>query len=208
MGLWDKFVVPPLISCACATKPIMKQREKVVPKAKGRVLEIGCGSGTNFDFYDPLQIERLYALEPSEGMMKRAKAAAEDLPWADRIEFLEMGAENLPLDDASIDTAVITFVLCTIPDWSSALAEVRRVLKQGGKVLFSEHGLSPDQGIAKWQKRVERFWKPLAGGCRLTRDAQAMLHDSGFVLEDVETMYLPSTPKIAGYVTWGTARAA
>lgn len=208
MGLWDKFVVPPLISCACATKPIMKQREKVVPKAKGRVLEIGCGSGTNFDFYDPLQIERLYALEPSEGMMKRAKAAAEDLPWADRIEFLEMGAENLPLDDASIDTAVITFVLCTIPDWSSALAEVRRVLKPGGKVLFSEHGLSPDQGIAKWQKRVERFWKPLAGGCRLTRDAQAMLHDSGFVLEDVETMYLPSTPKIAGYVTWGTARAA
>ena len=186
----------------------MKQREKVVPKAKGRVLEIGCGSGTNFDFYDPLQIERLYALEPSEGMMKRAKAAAEDLPWADRIEFLEMGAENLPLDDASIDTAVITFVLCTIPDWSSALAEVRRVLKPGGKVLFSEHGLSPDQGIAKWQKRVERFWKPLAGGCRLTRDAQAMLHDSGFVLEDVETMYLPSTPKIAGYVTWGTARAA
>ena len=208
MGLWDKFVVPPLISCACATKPIMKQREKVVPKAKGRVLEIGCGSGTNFDFYDPSQIERLYALEPSEGMMKRAKAAAEDLPWADRIEFLEMGAENLPLDDASIDTAVITFVLCTIPDWSSALAEVRRVLKPGGKVLFSEHGLSPDQGIAKWQKRVERFWKPLAGGCRLTRDAQAMLHDSGFVLEDVETMYLPSTPKIAGYVTWGTARAA
>ena len=89
-----------------------------------------------------------------------------------------------------------------------ALAEVRRVLKPGGKVLFSEHGLSPDQGIAKWQKRVERFWKPLAGGCRLTRDAQAMLHDSGFVLEDVETMYLPSTPKIAGYVTWGTARAA
>ena len=208
MGLWDKFVVPPLISCACATKPIMKQREKVVPKAKGRVLEIGCGSGTNFDFYDPSQIERLYALEPSEGMMKRARAAAEDLPWADRIEFLEMGAENLPLDDASIDTAVITFVLCTIPDWSSALAEVRRVLKPGGKVLFSEHGLSPDQGIAKWQKRVERFWKPLAGGCRLTRDAQAMLHDSGFVLEEVETMYLPSTPKIAGYVTWGTARAA
>lgn len=208
MGLWDKFVVPPLISCACATKPIMKQREKVVPKATGRVLEIGCGSGTNFEFYDPEKIERLYALEPSEGMMKRARKAAEDLDWADRIEFLEMGAEALPLEDGSIDTAVITFVLCTIPDWSAALAEVRRVLKPGGKVVFSEHGLSPDQGVAKWQKRVERIWKPLAGGCRLTRDAQAMLHDSGFVMEDVDTMYLPSTPKIAGYVTWGTARAA
>lgn len=207
MGLWDKFVVPPLISCACATKPIMKQREKVVPLAEGRVLEIGCGSGTNFDFYDPSKIEKLYALEPSSGMMKRAKEAARDLGWAERIEFLETGAEKLPLEDGSIDTAVITFVLCTIPDWSSALAEVKRVLKPGGLVLFSEHGLSPDQGVAKWQKRVERFWKPLAGGCRLTRDAKAMLHDSGFVLEDVDTMYLPSTPKIAGYVTWGTARA-
>lgn len=207
MGLWDKFVVPPLISCACATKPIMKQREKVVPLAEGRVLEIGCGSGTNFDFYDPSKIEKLYALEPSSGMMKRAKEAARDLGWAERIEFLETGAEELPLEDGSIDTAVITFVLCTIPDWSSALAEVKRVLKPGGLVLFSEHGLSPDQGVAKWQKRVERFWKPLAGGCRLTRDAKAMLHDSGFVLEDVDTMYLPSTPKIAGYVTWGTARA-
>ena len=149
MGLWDKFVVPPLISCACATKPIMKQREKVVPKAKGRVLEIGCGSGTNFDFYDPLQIERLYALEPSEGMMKRAKAAAEDLPWADRIEFLEMGAENLPLDDASIDTAVIPFVLCTIPDWSSALAEVRRVERDGTfGVRFTE---------LEWEARAALF---------------------------------------------------
>lgn len=207
MGLWDKFVVPPLISCACATKPIMKQREKVVPLAEGRVLEIGCGSGTNFDFYEPSKIEKLYALEPSSGMMKRAKEAARDLGWAERIEFLETGAEKLPLEDGSIDTAVITFVLCTIPDWSSALAEVKRVLKPGGLVLFSEHGLSPDQGVAKWQKRVERFWKPLAGGCRLTRDAKAMLHDSGFVLEDVDTMYLPSTPKIAGYVTWGTARA-
>jgi ubiquinone/menaquinone biosynthesis C-methylase UbiE len=208
MGLWDKFVVPPLISCACATKPIMKQREKVVPRAEGHVLEVGCGSGTNFEFYDPAKIEKLYALEPSSGMMQRAKKAAADLGWAGRIEFLETGAESLPLEDDSIDTAVITFVLCTIPDWSSSLAEVKRVLKPGGTVLFSEHGLSPDQGVAKWQKRVERFWKPLAGGCRLTRDARAMLGDAGFVLEDVETMYLPNTPKIAGYVTWGTARAA
>ena len=114
----------------------------------------------------------------------------------------------MPLEDGSIDTVVITFVLCTIPDWAGALSEVRRVLKPGGKVLFSEHGLSPDQGVAQWQRRVERIWKPLAGGCHLTRDATAMLRDSGFVMDDVHTMYLPSTPKIAGFVSWGQARAA
>lgn len=208
MGLWDKFIVPPLISCACATKPIMKQREKVVPLATGRVLELGCGSGTNFQFYDASKIERLYALEPSPEMMKRARSEASELGWSERIEFLETGAENVPLEDGSIDTVVITFVLCTIPDWASALSEVRRVLKPGGKVLFSEHGLSPDQGVAQWQRRVERIWKPLAGGCHLTRDATAMLRDSGFVMDDVHTMYLPSTPKIAGFVSWGQARAA
>lgn len=208
MGLWDKFIVPPLISCACATKPIMKQREKVVPLATGRVLELGCGSGTNFQFYDASKIERLYPLEPSPEMMKRAKSEASELGWSERIEFLETGAENVPLEDGSIDTVVITFVLCTIPDWAGALSEVRRVLKPGGKVLFSEHGLSPDQGVAQWQRRVERIWKPLAGGCHLTRDATAMLRDSGFVMDDVHTMYLPSTPKIAGFVSWGQARAA
>lgn len=208
MGLWDKFIVPPLISCACATKPIMKQREKVVPLATGRVLELGCGSGTNFQFYDASKIERLYALEPSPEMMKRARSEASELGWSKRIEFLETGAENVPLEDGSIDTVVITFVLCTIPDWAGALSEVRRVLKPGGKVLFSEHGLSPDQGVAQWQRRVERIWKPLAGGCHLTRDATAMLRDSGFVMDDVHTMYLPSTPKIAGFVSWGQARAA
>ena len=208
MGLWDKFIVPPLISCACATKPIMKQREKVVPLATGRVLELGCGSGTNFQFYDASKIERLYALEPSPEMMKRARSEASELGWSERIEFLETGAENVPLEDGSIDTVVITFVLCTIPDWAGALSEVRRVLKPGGKVLFSEHGLSPDQGVAQWQRRIERIWKPLAGGCHLTRDATAMLRDSGFVMDDVHTMYLPSTPKIAGFVSWGQARAA
>ena len=97
MGLWDKFVVPPLISCACATKPIMKQREKVVPLATGKVLELGCGSGTNFGFYDASKLEKLYALEPSPEMMARARKAASEFGWADRIEFLETGAENVPL---------------------------------------------------------------------------------------------------------------
>lgn len=208
MGLWERYVVPPLVSCACSTKPIRKQREKVVPLARGKVLELGCGSGTNFSFYSPDKIDTLYALEPSEGMIKRARESAADLGWGNRIEFIEAGAEAVPLEDHSVDTVVITFVLCTIPDWEASLKEARRVLKPDGQVLFSEHGLAPDEGIAKWQKRIEPVWKPLAGGCHLTRDTGRMLTDSGFDITDMQTMYLPSTPKIAGFVSWGTARAS
>ncbi|WP_084397988.1 class I SAM-dependent methyltransferase [Henriciella aquimarina] len=208
MGLWEKYVVPPLVSCACSTKPIMKQRAKVVPRARGKVLELGCGSGTNFDYYSQQDVERLYALEPSGGMIKRAQKKAEALGWRDRIEFMEAGAEAVPLEDNSIDTVIITFVLCTIPDWEGALSEARRVLKPGGEVLFSEHGLAPDEGIAKWQRRIEPVWKPLAGGCHLTRDTGQMLTGAGFALEGMETMYLPKTPKIAGFVCWGAARVA
>lgn len=113
----------------------------------------------------------------------------------------------MPLADHSIDCVVITFVLCTIPDWESALAEVHRVLKPDGEILFSEHGLAPDPAIAKWQRRIEPIWKPVAGGCHLTRDTAKMLTSQGFRLADSQSMYLPSTPKIAGFVRWGRARA-
>jgi ubiquinone/menaquinone biosynthesis C-methylase UbiE len=208
MNPWERYVVPNLIACACGTKPIMKQREKVVPKAEGRVLELGCGSGTNFAMYDAGKVERLYALEPSPGMLVKARREAGALGFGNNIEFLETGAEAIPLDDNSIDTAVITFVLCTIPDWRAALAETRRVLKPEGRILFSEHGLAPDEDVAKWQRRIEPVWKPLAGGCHLTRDVAALFTESGFRLEEAETMYLPSTPKVAGFVSWGAARAA
>jgi len=205
MNPWERYVVPNLISCACASKPIMKQRQKVVPLAEGRVLELGCGSGTNFTYYNPDKVERLYALEPSEGMLVKARRVAGAIGYGNNIEFLKAGAEAVPLEDKSIDTAVITFVLCTIPDWKGALSEVRRVLKPGGRVLFSEHGLAPDEGVSKWQRRVEPVWKPLAGGCHLTRDVRKMFEEAGFRLEDAQTMYLPSTPKIAGFVSWGAA---
>ena len=205
MNPWEKYVVPNLVSCACRTKPIMKQREKVVPKAEGCVLEIGCGSGTNFAMYDGGKVDKLYALEPSEGMLAKARRTAGALGIGSSIEFLQTGAEDIPLADDSIDTVVITFVLCTIPDWEAALAGVRRVLKPDGQIVFSEHGLAPDTGVAKWQRRIEPVWKPLAGGCHLTRDVEAMFAAAGFRLKDAETMYLPSTPKVAGFVSWGSA---
>lgn len=206
MGLWERYAVPPLIASACSTKPIMKQREKIVPLAEGRVLEVGCGSGTNFDLYDPGKVDLLFAIEPAPGMVSRAEKTLEASPMAGKTEIVEAGAEAIPVDDNTIDTAVITFVLCTIPDWQAALAEVRRTLKPGGRILFSEHGRAPDDGVAKWQRRVEPVWKRLAGGCHLTRDPAEMLEAGGFSIESREAMYLPSTPKIAGYASWGTAR--
>ncbi|MEM7766966.1 MAG: class I SAM-dependent methyltransferase [Pseudomonadota bacterium] len=208
MGLWDRYAVPALVSSACATKPIMQQREKVVPKATGRVLELGCGSGTNFDYYNTAEVERLFAIDPAPGMIKRARKTLEGHPLAGKTDLIETGAEAVPLEDNSVDTAIITFVLCTIPDWQAALTEVRRVLKPSGRILFSEHGLAPDEDIAKWQRRIEPVWKRLAGGCHLTRDTGALLRSAGFRFEDTETMYLPSTPKIAGFVSWGAARTA
>ena len=207
-GLWDRYVVPPLISCACSTKPIMKQRAKIVPEADGVVLEIGCGSGTNFDLYDPAKVRQLHAIEPSEGMVRRARKAWAETHRDTPCDIHTCGAEAVPLDDRSVDTAVVTFVLCTIPDWRAALEEIRRVLKPGGKVLFSEHGLAPDAGVAKWQHRIEPVWKRLAGGCHLTRDTKSMLEGSGFSVDRHETMYLPNTPKFAGFAAWGSARVA
>ena len=208
MGLWERYVVPPLVSAACSTKPIRKQREKVVPHAEGVVLEIGCGSGTNFSYYDAGKVTRLHALEPSPGMIARARKTLSGLPMQGKVDFIEAGAEGVPLEDASVDTVIITFVLCTIPDWEGALSEARRALKPGGKVLFSEHGLAPAEGVVKWQRRIEPVWKPLAGGCHLTRDTVALLSAGGFKMDQVESMYLPSSPKFASFVTWGSARPA
>lgn len=207
-GLWERYVVPPLISCACSSKPIMKQREKLVPKAEGIVLEVGCGSGTNFDLYDSGRVDVLHAIEPAEGMVTRAEKKWAETERSIHCDIHTCGAESVPLDDHSVDTAVVTFVLCTIPDWQAALTELRRVLKPSGKVLFSEHGLAPDAGVAKWQRRIEPIWKRMAGGCHLTRDTKGMLESEGFEIEVYETMYLPNTPKVAGFAAWGSARVA
>ncbi len=208
MNLWERYVVPNLIACSCATSPIMKQREKIVPQAEGEVLEIGCGSGLNFSYYRFDKVSRLYALEPARGMVIKARKEAEKLGLTEKIEFLEAGGEATGLDDNSIDTIIFAFVLCTIPDWRSTLEEARRVLRPGGRILFTEHGPAPDEGVLKWQRRVEPFWKVIAGGCHLTRNCTEMFRASGFELRDVQTMYLPNTTRIAGFVTWGEARPA
>lgn len=206
MGLWDRYAVPAIVSCACATKPVMRQRTKVVPLASGVVAEIGCGSGNNFALYEVDEVDRVLAIEPAAEMRRRARERAEGLPIESKLELLEGDAQALPMENNSVDTVVLTFVLCTIPAAQEALAEARRILRPDGRVVFCEHGLAPDDGVARWQRRIEPVWKRLAGGCHLTRDVGALLRDAGFRTEGTQTRYMPKTPKFAGFVTWGQAR--
>ena len=203
MGLYNKYILPKFINCACGSKPINYQRDKLVPCAKGVVLDIGIGSGLNIPFYNKSNINHLYGLDPSPELLEIAKIVAKTNKL--EIEFLECGAESIPLPANSIDTIVITYTMCTIPDISLSSAEMLRVLKPNGKLLFCEHGLAPDERVAKWQKIINPVWNKIAGGCNLNRDIPKLIESSGLKILEIEEMYLPSTPKFAGYNYWGVA---
>ena len=203
MGFYENRILPLMIDKACAGPPVLKQREKVVPAAEGRVLEVGMGSGINLPFYDPSRIEFVWGLEPSEGMRRRAKDRLEAAPF--EVKLLDLPGEAIPLDDDSVDTVLLTYTLCTIPDFQMALAQMRRVLKPGGKLLFCEHGEAPDASVQKWQRRINPLWKRIAGGCNLNRPIPRCLEDAGFKVENLETLYLPNTPRIAAFNYWGQA---
>ena len=205
MGLYDKYVLPKMVHFACGQKPSMKQREKIIPLAKGAVLEIGIGSGLNIPYYQAHQINHLWGIDPSRDMWAIAEKNARERHLD--AEFIETGAESIPLDNNSADTVVITYTLCTIPDVNSALQEVRRVLKPGGKLLFCEHGEAPDEGIRRWQILVNPIWNRLAGGCNLNRPIPRLLEQSGFRSNDMQTMYIPGW-KPASFNYWGSALTA
>jgi SAM-dependent methyltransferase len=206
MGFYDRYILPPLLGAACGVRPISRQRDKIVPQAEGVVLELGFGSGLNLSHYDAGKITRLYGLEPSEGMLVKARTAARDARFP--VEILQETAEALSLPAHSVDTVLVTYSLCTIPDAISALTGARRALKPGGRLLFCEHGLAPDESVRAWQRRIEPIWRPIAGGCHLTRDIPALIKAGGFEIESLETMYLPKSPKWAGFNYWGAARPA
>ena len=206
MGPYERFVLPHVINCACGTKPVMKQREKIVPKARGTVLEIGIGTGLNLPYYDASSVDKLIGLDPSDQSWHLARKRLEQISCP--VEFVGLPGEQIPLDDASIDTIVVTFSLCTIPDPVAALEGMRRVLKPGGQLLFAEHGRAPDEGVRRWQNRINGIWGLIAGGCHLNRDIPSLLTQGGFATTTLEEMYLPSTPRVAGYNYWGTATHA
>ena len=206
MGLYEKYVVPHVINCACGAKPIAYQRKKVVPMCEGTVLEIGIGTGFNLPYYDGAKVTKLIGLDPSEESWKLAGERAAHLPFP--VEFIGLPGEEIPLEDQSVDTVLVTFALCTIPDPAKALEGMRRVLKPGGKLIFCEHGAAPDADVLKWQNRINPVWKVLFGGCNLNRKISTIIEGSGFKIDDLQTMYLPSTPRVAGYNYWGVARSA
>jgi SAM-dependent methyltransferase len=205
-SFYDRHILPRLIACGCGSKPIRYQRRKIVPLARGKVLELGIGGGLNLEFYDPNGVDSVTGVDPSEALRLRAVAAPR--PEGLDVEVLDGDAEDLPFDAGAFDTVVCTFTLCSVRNPAAALAEARRVLKPGGNFLFSEHGLAPDAAVQRWQRRLEPFQKRLAGGCHLTRPVAASISAAGFSLLEVETMYLPGTPRPLGWAEWGRAVVA
>lgn len=202
MGFYDKYMLPKLVHFTCGQNPSMRQREKVVPLAVGRVLEIGIGSGLNIPFYDTHKVEHLWGLDPSAEMWSIAQKNAEQHHI--EAEFLQSGAESIPLDSNSADTVIMTYTMCTIPGIHSALDEIKRVLKSGGKLIFCEHGKAPDKNIQRWQNHLNPIWKKFSGGCNLNRPIPELLEQSGFKSGDMQTMYLPGW-RPATFNYWGTA---
>lgn len=202
-SFYERRILPKLLTCACSSPPMMKQRAKVVPRAEGRVLELGIGMGLNLAYYDADKVTSVSGVDPAAELRAIAEAAPRDPRLSVKVE--EGTAEALPFEDKSFDCIVCTFTLCSVQAPAQALSEARRVLKPGGRLLFCEHGLAPDAGVQKWQRRIEPIWKRLAGGCHLTRPVASGVAAAGFKLDDVETMYLPKAPRFAGWMEWGSA---
>src|SRR2546425_6936505 len=203
MSFYKDHVYPHLVSKLGNPKPIEEIRRRIVPLAQGTVLEIGVGPGVNFVHYNPAKVSKLYALEPNPGMVQRAEQQGRRTRLD--IEFLDLPGERIPLADASIDTVVSTFTLCTIPGVVEAIQGVRRVLKPGGKLIFFEHGLSPDPAVQRWQKRSEPLFRWAFEGCHVTRDIPALIGKGGFDIEQMDAGYISPFPKSGSYCWWGVA---
>jgi ubiquinone/menaquinone biosynthesis C-methylase UbiE len=201
MGLYRRFVLPYLTDLSMKNPHTTKCRSEIVPKATGRVLEVGVGSGLNFRFYGP-SVSHVWGIDPSPQLLAMARPKAATLPYP--VELLCGSAEDLPLEGASADTVVLTWTLCSIPNPARALQELRRVLKPGGSVLFAEHGLAPDPMIRAWQGRLNPLWKRIAGGCHMNRKVDELVAGAGFTITELDTSYFPG-PRILTYTYKGIA---
>lgn len=198
-------IFPWALDVACGLPMIGRMRQQVVPLARGRVLEVGLGTGQNMAYYDPARVSHITGLDPALELQPRARRriAASGLA----VELLGLSAERIPRPDASFDTVLVTYSLCSIADPLAALREMRRVLVPGGALVFCEHGRAPDAAVARWQDRLQGLWGPLAGGCHLNRDIPALLHAAGLHCPQLHTGYLPG-PKPWTFHYWGQAFAA
>lgn len=201
MGLYQKFILPRLIDTAMRNKEVAARRAELIPKASGAVLEIGVGSGLNLPFF-PGTITRLSGVDPSLELLSMARRKLNALPYP--VELFCQSAEELPFDDRSFDTAVLTWTLCSIADPIQALAEVKRVLRPDGRLLFVEHGLSPDPKVQVWQHRLTPMWKRIGGGCHLNRKIDDLVRPAGFRIVELQTTYLPG-PRAMTFTYQGIA---
>jgi ubiquinone/menaquinone biosynthesis C-methylase UbiE len=202
MGIYGRHVLPRIINVACGMKSAEPLRERVCAGLEGDVVEIGFGSGLNVPFYTE-RIDRVAAIEPADVGWKlaRKRLAATSTP----VERAGLDGESLPFPDASFDTALSTWTLCTIPDVAAALQEVRRVLKPGGTLHFVEHGLAPDENVRAWQYRLEPIQKRVFGGCHLTRSVPQLLTDAGFTITELDEFYEEGAPKFEAADSLGVA---
>ncbi|MGM0569117.1 class I SAM-dependent methyltransferase [Marinobacter sp.] len=203
MSFYEERILPHLIDKACSVGQVMKLRSQLVPRARGAVLEVGMGSAINLQFYNPGTVELVYGLEPSQGM--RLKAADNLARSRVPVQWLDLPGEEIPLPDNSVDTVLLTFTLCTIPDHQRALEQMMRVLRPGGELLFLEHGEAPENPTQKWQHRITPVWKKFAGGCHLNRPIDQLIEQAGFDIRELDNFYMPRAPQIAGYLYLGMA---
>ncbi len=203
MSFYENKILPHIIDCSCSMKPIMALRQKVVPLARGVVLEVGMGSGLNLPLYDNEKIDFVWGLEPSMGM--RHKAEKNLRKSSVEVKWLDLPGEQIPLDDNSVDTVLLTYTLCTIPDWQAALQQMRRVLKPDGLLLFCEHGRSPESKVSRWQDRLTPMWKKFAGGCHLNRPISDYIESCDFKITQQENLYMEGAPRFVGYMYCGQA---
>jgi SAM-dependent methyltransferase len=205
MGFYSKHVLPRIIELAMRNPESTRLRAEWIPRAWGEVLEIGIGSGLNLPFYSS-EVNHIYGVDPSRELQQIASKQRRIDP--NRVEFLTQSAEQpLMLASSSIDTAVITWTLCSIPKPERALGEIRRVLKRGGRLIFIEHGHAPDESVAKWQNALTPFWQRIGGGCHLNRRPADIIAASGFEIIELKTRYL-SGPRPMTYTYQGVAQKA
>lgn len=203
MGIYSKFVLPKMINFACSQSSTTKQREKIIPYVEGRVLEIGVGTGLNIPFYDASNVDYVMGIDPEIANWKEGKIDVSKLPF--EYDFAQAYAENIPADNHSFDSVVITYTLCSIPVIGLAFEEIRRIIKPSGTLYFCEHGKAPDKAVLKWQNNINPIWKKIGGGCNLNRDIPSLILESGFKIENLEEMYITGWKPLS-YNYWGSAK--
>jgi ubiquinone/menaquinone biosynthesis C-methylase UbiE len=201
MGFYEEWIVPPLIDLSMRNTRLRPYRERVAGAAEGRVLDLGIGSGLNLPFY-ARQVGEVFGLDPSPRLLARARSKTRGMQIP--VHLLEGSAERIPLADRSMDTVVMTWTGCSIPEVGTALDETRRVLKAGGRLLFVEHGRAPEPGVGRWQDRLDPLWQRFSGGCHLNRKIDDLVSDAGFRIDRLETGYIPG-PRIMAFLYEGAA---